>query len=531
MFMKSINNVRSNPYDIQLSIEMGSSYIPTKRFQDTASESNNKRYRKIPSQEYVEVEQEEEDQRQTRIGRRAFPADHMRKLNLPCKRVQREKEPEAAATQNHYEEEEIRRVRRRNPNAISEHKGTETKAFEKSSRKYGRRSYNMAAPSFKRSSSIIHLSNSDWARLPNDIVFSILDKLLEPIDHARFGVVRKEWKSHAKQYNCETKPWLRVLTPMLLIPTGSHGSHGLTTMLYSVSERKIYRKIKLPVPSDDTIYCGFGWMAKLRYTNNGRLAITLTNPFRNSNDDIHLPLIPLVWITSVKPSVKIILPTDPTLDRNNYVVLAICGSQLFFIRGGQKLWTCPMYGLYSTATYYEGRVFSVTALGTIELVVSVLCRKSDYGIHVAGLGGERCTQSRLVQTYFVTSTKGDLLVVKRLLERKKKLRFEVFMLVKSMAHNIGDEVFKITEVYNIGDEAIFVGSNQSVCVSASKFPGYQPNSIYYTNDVGHVVVGGRRSEDIGIFNLEDGTITQHCPQQFVEGKVQAIWISPAFPEF
>ncbi|XP_062015109.1 uncharacterized protein LOC133731702 [Rosa rugosa] len=364
---------------------------------------------------------------------------------------------------------------------------------------------------------------------------------LEPIDHARFAVVCKEWQSLAKQYNCETQPWVKVLPPMLWIPTQSHGSDDPMAMLYSLSERKIYRNMKLPVPRDERIYCGYGWMAKYRYLNKSSdyyasLAITLMNPFRNAKDIIRLAPIQ-DSLFSVKQVVKITLPADPTLDRNNYVVLVICGSRLYFIRGGQKLWS-PMHTRCSAATYYEGRVFSVRGFGRDipghELVSYRVDSSVDiyYSLHLQHVAWlEHCTLSHLLQTYFVTSTKGGLLVVERLLEedrtnifkRRKMLKFKVFKWVESIA--------QLAEVNDIGDEAIFVGNNQSVCVLASKFPGCQPNSIYYTNDL---VVEGQRLEDIGIFNLEDGsnkTITHHYyPHKFVEGQmVPAIWITPSFP--
>ncbi|KAL6226625.1 hypothetical protein ACLB2K_000586 [Fragaria x ananassa] len=255
--------------------------------------------RHLASQEYVEDEQEEEDRRrQSCIGRRTFRADHMRKLNLPCKRVQLEREPETAATQNHYEEEELRRVRRRNPNAVLEHNGTKTKAFEKSSTKYGRRNnYNMAAPFFKRSS-IIHLSKSDWARLPSDIMFSVLDKLMEPIEHVRFAVVCKQWRYAAKNYNQTTQRWHKVL-PILMIPIKCHLSlrqkvkHGL----YGVLERKLYNStIRLPVYGGKC--CGFshGWLA----TIDKSWKITLHNlkPTRNNRNVIHLPPVNLLLFKS-----------------------------------------------------------------------------------------------------------------------------------------------------------------------------------------------------------------------------------------
>ncbi|XP_040370180.1 uncharacterized protein LOC121051604 [Rosa chinensis] len=282
-----------------------------------------KRYRKkLDMLTNEEDEQEEEYLQARQVKRRIFPeveaelARLMMKLNLPCGRVQREREQDTAAIQKYTtkrkltnlhedeeEEEEITWVKRRK---TLEHIGKEIKALRITTRQeYGTS------------------CNIDFASLPPDIVLLILDKLLEPIDHARFAVVCKEWQSLAKQYNCETQPWVKVLPPMLWIPTQSHGSDDPMAMLYSLSERKIYRNMKLPVPRDDRIYCGYGWMAKYRYLNKSSdyyasLAITLMNPFRNAKDIIRLPPI-RDSIFSVKQVVKITLPADPTLDRNNYM--------------------------------------------------------------------------------------------------------------------------------------------------------------------------------------------------------------------
>ncbi|CAB4270984.1 unnamed protein product [Prunus armeniaca] len=44
----------------------------------------------------------------------------------------------------------------------------------------------------------------EWASLPLLVVFLVLDKLMEPIDHVRFAAVCKEWSCLAKDYNRST---------------------------------------------------------------------------------------------------------------------------------------------------------------------------------------------------------------------------------------------------------------------------------------------------------------------------------------
>lgn len=140
--------------------------------------------------------QEEEYYQARRIKRRIFPevegelAPLMNKMNLACGRVQGEREQDTAATRKYSSkrkltnlEEEIRWVKRR----------TTTEAS---------RRYNVDAPTFNSTS---HLSISALACLPTDIVFLILDKLLEPIDRVCFTLVCKEWHSLANQYKRETQ--------------------------------------------------------------------------------------------------------------------------------------------------------------------------------------------------------------------------------------------------------------------------------------------------------------------------------------
>nr|XP_011459570.1 PREDICTED: uncharacterized protein LOC101310837 isoform X2 [Fragaria vesca subsp. vesca] len=147
----------------------------------------------------------------------------MKNLNLPRGGAQGEREQDTAVIQkyttkrkltNVQQDEEIKRRK------TMEHIGKNIKAY---------------AP-------------MDVASLPIDIVFLILDKMLEAIDHARFAVVCKEWQSLAEQYNRERQHWCKVHPPMLCIPTQSHGSNDKTAMLYSLSEGKLYSNIKLPVP-------------------------------------------------------------------------------------------------------------------------------------------------------------------------------------------------------------------------------------------------------------------------------------------
>ncbi|KAI5352997.1 hypothetical protein L3X38_005889 [Prunus dulcis] len=91
------------------------------------------------------------------------------------------------------------------------------------------------------------------------------------------------------------------------------------------------------------------------------------------------------------------------------------------------------------------------------------------------------------------------------------------------------EIGKYVELESLGDEALFVGDNYSVSVLASKFGGCQPNCIYFTDDSINFRQNAYIACDMGIFNLEDRTIAQHCPPSCWEkGMPTPFWITPPF---
>lgn len=67
---------------------------------------------------------------------------------------------------------------------------------------------------------------------------------------------------------------------------------------------------------------------------------------------------------------------------------------------------------------------------------------------------------------------------------------------------------KWVEVDNLKNEALFLGGNHSMSLSAQEFSGFESNSIYFTDDNwnqmnGDYLYGGH---DFGKFSLEDKTL-------------------------
>lgn len=140
------------------------------------------------------------------------------------------------------------------------------------------------------------------------IVFLILDKLLEAMDHVRFAVVCKQWLALAKDYNHSTQRWHQSkIPPMLFIPRENRG------VLYSLSEGKVYsinaQSIQFPLRKIGSFsyFCGseYGWLAIIDKSFLMCCTIHLLNPFRTAAPACCIRLPVLTDRFAVSPSTNI----------------------------------------------------------------------------------------------------------------------------------------------------------------------------------------------------------------------------------
>ncbi|KAL6226699.1 hypothetical protein ACLB2K_000660 [Fragaria x ananassa] len=350
---------------------------------------------------------------------------------------------------------------------------------------------------------------------------------------------------------------------MLMIPKKEEESKE-AAILYSVSEKKVYNNFRFHIPRNylyrtmtEGVYSGAGqgWLARgVRNLsdefnnfpkNDPSLRITLLNPFRSQRtSSIALPLLPLPEKKDLY-KFKVVLSADPTLNPDNYVVILLCmrsmySSELAFVTGGRKYWTRPVGDdwMITDAIFYKGRVYAIANRGTRSKVITFNGKGSSVQ---ASYTGQWLHDHDVGTAYLVESTEGDLLCVRRHAEPKacsttdggRLWGTEKFTVYKLTLNNRSGSVVSLVEVKSIGDNALFLGSNsQSMSVLASKHPGCQPNCIYYTNDL--VRLNWWLHDDIvvpldtGIFNMEDKTIAQLCPQISMEEHGSPLWITPTF---
>ncbi|KAL6186800.1 hypothetical protein ACLB2K_042919 [Fragaria x ananassa] len=326
------------------------------------------------------------------------------------------------------------------------------------------------------SSSTCSLLNREWDSLLLDVVFEILDKLLEPADHVRFAAVCKRYHSLAKDYN-QAKRHTRQLPPMLLILDQQK------TTLVSVSEGKIHDNVELPSPPPSTwscYSCGHRWLATVEECTKEGVTIELQHPFRKSSTSIRLPVLKRISLEKVPTPLRFI---DAIFSKNQ------------------------TYALCHNAE-----------------IVSVNLDSNSYNVPEAKLLTRLKLSSRYYgRGYLVESSKGDLLYIERVLATWKIHGFKVHKV--AFGDGDGSVIEQLLETRSIGDEALFLDDNHAVSVSVSNFPKCQRNSIYYSSNI---YFSSKNGMCTSVFNLEDETITQPYPLKIMQSHPYGLWIMPSF---
>ncbi|XP_059646113.1 uncharacterized protein LOC132290649, partial [Cornus florida] len=345
------------------------------------------------------------------------------------------------------------------------------------------------------------LLESDWAWLPKDLLATILDKLVLLSDYVRFGVVCKEWQYVVMENKVEflQKKCCRQV-PFLMVPTEDNREERRS--LYSITHNKLYDfQLRLPPIMDRA-------------------------EFDHVEDYIDIdPEIGYYDTTPVEDEVdfevmKATVSADPVLSPNDYIP-------------GDKAWTYidrERFFLIHDVIYYKDNIFAV---GYWSRIIMVDLNKR--------VGESMAAQVKVIapktdvvfdRTYLVESSRGDLLLVQRnmVYDEHNDCKHETtgFKVFKLLLEQLEQGLPKRVEMKGLDGDAMFLGDNHSICISASKWPGCQPNSIYYTDDYidlhFHPPCGRR---DNGIFNVESGSFGTHYTLDPSHNHMPpSIWILP-----
>ncbi|PHT69210.1 hypothetical protein T459_28697 [Capsicum annuum] len=283
------------------------------------------------------------------------------------------------------------------------------------------------------------LASTDWTKLPDLLLYLILEKIVSISDCLRFSAVCKPWfsfvsKNHDVQKQRISSSSIEEMPVLVILGTDKYG-YIINTSLYSVTKRKII--LERPFPKDDERCCGssHGWLIFHRYD----YIISLFNPF--SGETIHLP--------SLSYDVeKAVLSKNPSTNLSDVEVVAI-------VRCG-----------YCVVTS-DGRVLSIDkiTLDSKEISGPAPVRYSDF----------------TTKFHLIKATTNELLMIhisnpNHMLSSDEPSSVEISKLVVNPMTL--ESMF--VELDDLGNEALFLSEHSSMSVTASKFPGCNANSVCYT---------------------------------------------------
>ncbi|KAF6993177.1 hypothetical protein CFC21_010103 [Triticum aestivum] len=201
------------------------------------------------------------------------------------------------------------------------------------------------------------------------------------------------------------------------------------------------------------------------------------------------------------------------------------------------------------AIYHDGQFYSVSYTGVVE----AWQRDTESGTFtstavtpklIVKQGGWPCHRK-----YLAAGPGGRLMVVLKYAQVTKDLHSRDGWTCTFKVHVLGDDG-QWKETMDIGDVALFVGVNTSLCVPTMGCPGIMAGCIYFTNDeLG--VAKLRRTKDLssrsykscddepvnsdiralGVYSLKDGMVKkmEALQQQYRIFSAPPVWITPSVP--
>ncbi|CAN6197193.1 unnamed protein product [Urochloa humidicola] len=384
---------------------------------------------------------------------------------------------------------------------------------------------------------------------------------LEIPDLLRAGSVCSSWHS---AYTClrDLGKYKQSQTPCLLYTCAAAGEN--VACLYSLAEKRAY-KITLPEPPIRTrslIGSSNGWLI----TADERSEMHLVNPI--TGEQIALPSV--ITIEHVKPRFdgsgtmskyelsyhtaeefcwaerhapnklreylyfRAFVFPDPST--GSYIVVLIHNPyfQLSFARAGDDEWTWLPHGTeYSDCVYMDGLLYAV---------------KSDGEIDAFDLSGSTVTKTVVIvkryiceSMYIIRAPWGDLLQVCRIVDNPSRLEWDDdvpegededdddtekcdFCTLNIKVYKVDMEAKELVKIKSIPNHMLFLGCNNSLCLSADGHPKLKSNHAYFTDDTSTRV--NYYPRDIGIWDFENSSKKEIVSQIWSNWPCPT-WITPS----
>ncbi|XP_074289466.1 F-box protein At2g05970-like [Silene latifolia] len=343
---------------------------------------------------------------------------------------------------------------------------------------------------------------ADWSTLPLDLLATIVLKLETFEDFIYFSAVC-HWWNHVSS---STKhQWRAIPMPWLLLAENNKNNPDCVRKILNLSNNKCY---KFTLPETFGARCWgspYGWIAMI----DRNFDVQLFNPITKAQ--IHFPCLkPLDSGIAADESVqnyqswflgcfanRLIVLKVPQNDDYKFVVLVIHEyyQSLAFARQGDQSWT-PIF--------VKSRVKMVDIVGMEDKVFALYENGSIVFWNVKKFNAHKLIKPKRAaysprdrifvefnrgsnQIYLVRSG-SDLLVVLRYIEEvgnADDTDYDYDIVYRT----IGFEVYKLNrkakiweEIEDLGEVALVVGGNSSMCIFVAHAKGLQRNCIYFSDD-------------------------------------------------
>ncbi|KAK3199741.1 hypothetical protein Dsin_023156 [Dipteronia sinensis] len=346
------------------------------------------------------------------------------------------------------------------------------------------------------------MAQVQWSDLPVEILPMIFQKLKDPRDVYRCGLVCVLWKSIAKT----------ILPPFLLLSnvgtfkdeTGTfHFKAPLNKQSCSLFNTQTNESHEIFLPEVEKCWfssSSFGWLLTICFEPPHE--VHLLNPF--NRDRIQLPSASeFRWPCDL----RVVTSTTPLNPTCLVLVITHFKGALAFCRPGDKSWTCfeDFERCDNDVAFYKGEFYSVNTLGhlfhlhcNIPVAQKVLPPLSIEFMH---------------HNYLV-ELDGNILLVVRYTKELFTSGFEVYEL---------DWVKKRwIKVENIGNNAILLGIGSSISLPIGLFRNFKANCIYFISDnltSFFLKMDLMPKDNTGFYNMTTGQI------EYLYDQASLIWLS------
>ncbi|CAN4123048.1 unnamed protein product [Withania somnifera] len=352
----------------------------------------------------------------------------------------------------------------------------------------------------------------DWSELPPELLFTIINKLINLCDYLHFRAVCSTWRFSTPA----TPKNLPCQLPWLMLPKNGSNRRAF----FNFVDNKLHF-LNLHEVSNRRRRCGssHGWLSIVDESP----LIFMINPL--TKETINLPPVNKfpnvmnfdfysvgreytlrspdgkVYFRNLKEMRdlfirKVVISNSPSRDPNFVVIVILNETDSWKFIDDARFYA-------EDVIYFEGLFYAVHKSGEIAVCDVTGDLPSVSFIETPRqIGGDM---------QYLVKTNDEFLLVTRFLELDIDAAYHqldvVYKTVEFYVFRLVLEGPRWEKINSLGEKVLFLGENSSLALLASDFPGCEGNRIYFTDDYCEANYDGvNGNHDLGYYNLEDGSI-------------------------